>query len=133
MEDLPLLVEHFLLLERPPRSADDLSREVWDLLRAHRWPGNVRELRNAVQRFLVTPDRALRDLAGMGSAAAAGAASPVTELLPLRIARREVNDAFERDYVALALRVAGGNVTRAAALAEVSRQNLQKLLKKHGR
>jgi two-component system, NtrC family, response regulator GlrR len=102
------------------------------LLRAHRWPGNVRELRNAVQRFLVTPDRALRDLAGRGPAAA-GAGATATELLPLRVARREMNDAFERDYLASALRVTGGNVTRAAALAEVSRQNLQKLLKKHGR
>jgi DNA-binding NtrC family response regulator len=106
---------------------------VWDLLRAHRWPGNVRELRNAIQRFLVTPDRALRDLAGVGSAEAATATSTPTDLLPLRIARREANDAFERDYLALALKVAGGNVTRAATLSEVSRQNLQKLLKKHGR
>ena len=132
MEDLPLLVELFLSLERPPRSARDLSRELWDLLRAHRWPGNVRELRNVVQRFLVTPDRALRDLA-VTDPAAAGAASSAAELLPLRIARRENSDAFERDYLASALRLAGGNVTRAAALAEVSRQNLQKLLKKHAR
>ena len=108
------------------------SPELWDLLRAHRWPGNVRELRNAVQRFLVTPDRALRDLAGTGPAAAGGALAS-TPLLPLRVARRENSDAFERDYLALALGVAGGNVTQAAALAEVSRQNLQKLLKKHGR
>ena len=133
MGDLPLLVEHFLSLERPPRSARDLSGELWDLLRAHRWPGNVRELRNAVQRFLVTPDRALRDLAGTGPAVAAGGAPAATPLLPLRVARRENSDAFERDYLALALGVAGGNVTQAAALAEVSRQNLQKLLKKHGR
>ena len=132
MEDLPLLVELFLSLEQPPRSARDLSRELWDLLRAHRWPGNVRELRNVVQRFLVTPDRALRDLT-VESPAPAGAASSAAELLPLRIARRENGDAFERDYLAAALRLAGGNVTRAAALAEVSRQNLQKLLKKHGR
>jgi DNA-binding NtrC family response regulator len=132
MEDLPLLVEHFLSLERPPSSARDLPREVWDLLRAHRWPGNVRELRNAVQRVLVTPDRALRDLAAMGSTGAAADASP-TDLLPLRIARREANDAFERSYLTQALKIAGGNVTRAASLADVSRQNLQKLLKKHGR
>jgi transcriptional regulator with PAS, ATPase and Fis domain len=132
MEDLPLLVEHFLSLERSPSSARDLPREVWDLLRAHRWPGNVRELRNAVQRLLVTPDRALRDLAALGSAGA-GAAAPPTQVLPLRIARREANDAFEREYLTLALKVAGGNVTRAATLADVSRQNLQKLLKKHGR
>jgi DNA-binding NtrC family response regulator len=134
MDDLPLLVEHFLSLERPPRSARDLSSELWDLLRAHRWPGNVRELRNAVQRFLVTPDRALRDLAGAGAGAGGGSGAPATTpLLPLRVARRENSDAFERDYLALALGLAGGNVTQAAALAEVSRQNLQKLLKKHGR
>ena len=71
MEDLPLLVERFLSLERPPQSARDLSPELWDLLRAHRWPGNVRELRNVVQRFLVTPDRALRDLT-VASPVAAG-------------------------------------------------------------
>jgi two-component system response regulator GlrR len=132
MEDLPLLVERFLSLERPPRSARDLSPELWDLLRAHRWPGNVRELRNVVQRFLVTPDRALRDLT-VASPAAAGAASSPAGLLPLRIARRENGDAFERDYLASVLRLAGGNVTHAAAIAEVSRQNLQKLVKKHGR
>jgi transcriptional regulator with PAS, ATPase and Fis domain len=133
MEDLPLLVEHFLSIEPAARSAGDLPREVWDLLRAHRWPGNVRELRNVVQRIVVTPDRALRDLAGVGATSAANPASPATGLLPLRIARREANDAFEREYLTLALQLAEGNVTRAAALAEVSRQNLQKLLKKHGR
>jgi transcriptional regulator with PAS, ATPase and Fis domain len=133
MGDLPLLVEHFLALENASASTRDLPSEMWDLLRAHRWPGNVRELRNVVQRFLVTPDRALRDLTGIGAASAANSVSAPTELLPLRVARREANDAFEREYLALALKFADGNVTRAAGLAEVSRQNLQKLLKKHGR
>ena len=135
MEDLPLLVEHFLSLERGALSASarDLPSEVWDLFRAHRWPGNVRELRNAVQRFLVTPDRALRDLAGGDQPSSGGAVLHGTELLPLRVARREANDAFEREYLALALKIAGGNVTRAATIADVSRQNMQKLLKKHGR
>jgi transcriptional regulator with PAS, ATPase and Fis domain len=134
MEDLPLLVRHFLSLERPPRSASDISREVWDLLRAYRWPGNVRELRNAVQRLLVTPDRALRELTAAGEIPhGAPAPSSPAEVLPLRIARREANDAFERDYLAAVLAAAEGNVTRAAGLAEVSRQNIQKMLKKHGR
>jgi DNA-binding NtrC family response regulator len=127
MEDLPLLVEHFLSLEEPRRAASDVPPHVWDLFRAYRWPGNVRELRNAVQRLLVTPDRLLQE------------PSPETstpsqiELMPLRIARRNSIDAFERAYIAAALTKAGGNVTRAAALAEVSRQVLQKLLKKYGR
>jgi transcriptional regulator with GAF, ATPase, and Fis domain len=135
MEDLPLLVGHFLSLERPPRSAQEIGRDVWDLLRAYRWPGNVRELRNAVQRLLVTPDRALSDLAAGGASSSSTSASSASspEVPPLRIARREANDAFERDYLAAALAAVGGNVTRAAALAEVSRQNIQKLMKKHGR
>jgi DNA-binding NtrC family response regulator len=97
----------------------------------------VRELRNAVQRLLVTPDRPLREWPGEGAATTTSTGAlepePGAELLPLRVARREANDAFERQYLAAALAATGGNVTRAAARAEVSRQILQKLLKKHGR
>jgi DNA-binding NtrC family response regulator len=145
MEDLPLLVEHFLSLERPPRTIADVPADVWELFRSHRWPGNVRELRNAVQRLLVTPERAMRDWAAASADERASPSRPSRDagseeaepsgeaLLPLRIARREANDAFERTYLAAALSRTRGNVTRAAAIAEVSRQMMQKLLRKHGR
>jgi transcriptional regulator with PAS, ATPase and Fis domain len=134
MDDLTLLVEHFLGLERPPRSAEDIAPHVWDMFRAYRWPGNVRELRNAVQRLLVTPDRPLREWSTEGAPAPVPAdASGRSALFPLRIARREASDAFERAYLAGALAQAGGSVTRAAAIAEVSRQMMQKLMRKHGR
>jgi transcriptional regulator with PAS, ATPase and Fis domain len=134
MEDLEQLVEHFLSLERPPRSAADVPPHVWDLFRSYRWPGNVRELRNAIQRLLVTPDRPLREWTGAAPGAVVAApAAPPDEILPLRVARREAGDAFELAYLTAVLARAGGNVTRAAAIAEVSRQMMQKLLKKHGR
>ena len=57
VEDLPLLVRHFLSLfaERhgyptPP----PLGRGVMDALRAHLWPGNVRELRNLLEELVIT-------------------------------------------------------------------------------
>jgi transcriptional regulator with GAF, ATPase, and Fis domain len=134
MEDLPLLVEHFLSLEKPRRSAAEVPPHIWEMLRAHRWPGNVRELRNVMQRLVVTPDRLLREAGqprerrGSGAPAGANDGPPA----PLRIARREASDAFERAYLAAALEESGGNVTRAAAVAEVSRQMIQKLLRKHG-
>ena len=53
-------------------------------------------------------------------------------LEPLRIARRAAADDFERAYLSQVLEQAGGNVRRAAALAEVSRQMIQKLMRKHG-
>ena len=134
MEDLEMLVEHFLSLERPPRAVTDVPAHVWDLFRSYRWPGNVRELRNAVQRLQVTPDRPLREWTAPGAPPPSAPASPAKEeVLPLRVARREAADAFERAYLAAVLARAAGSVTRAAALAEVSRQMMQKLLRKHGR
>jgi DNA-binding NtrC family response regulator len=131
MEDLPLLVQRFLERARPPRGVEDVPRAVWDLFEAHRWPGNVRELANAVQRFAATADRV-----PPGAPAPERHADPErslgTALPPLRIARREASEAFERAYLRRALERSQGNVTRAAALAEVSRQMLQKLKRKHG-
>jgi transcriptional regulator with PAS, ATPase and Fis domain len=130
MEDLEMLVEHFLCFAHPPRSLVDVPAQVWEMFHAHRWPGNVRELNNAVQRFLVTPERPLRV-----SAAQAAPTNEITPseapIQPLRVARREASDAFERAYLRKVLDRAGGNVTRAATLADVSRQMVQKLLRKH--
>lgn len=49
----------------------------------------------------------------------------------LRVARRENSDAFERDYLLRALDATNQNVTRAAKLAGVSRQQIQRLMIKH--
>jgi transcriptional regulator with GAF, ATPase, and Fis domain len=130
MEDLPLLVEHFLAQERPPRTVHDVPADVWDIFRAYRWPGNVRELRNAVQRLLVMPDRA-RELP-LDRNAMASMEPARGEIVPLRIARRDASDSFERSYLEAVLEKTEGNVTRAAAIAEVSRQMVQKLMRKHG-
>lgn len=133
MADLPPLVEHFLSLERPPRSVDEVRPEVWQMFQTHRWPGNVRELRNAVQRLLITPERPITPAsprAGESETDPNDAASVRT--LPLRVARREASDRFEQGYIRNLLAQTGGNVSRAAILAEVSRQMLQKLLRKHG-
>lgn len=51
---------------------------------------------------------------------------------PLRVARRGAAAAFERAYVKMVLEKSGGNITRAAAIADVSRQMIQKLMRKYG-
>ena len=132
MEDLPMLVEHFLSMATPARYLTDVPPQVWEMFHAHRWPGNVRELHNAVQRFPVTPERPLQ-LAHDENTPLISSHSPLAPaFLPLRIARREASDAFEKSYLESLLARAEGNVTRAAAIAEVSRQMIQKLMRKHG-
>jgi transcriptional regulator with GAF, ATPase, and Fis domain len=131
LDDIPLLVTHFLSLEAPTLAPSSIPPHVWQMFAAHRWPGNVRELRNAVQRLVVAPELSLH--ADGTSSPATGESKPedVVPLAPLRIARRTAADVFERDYLRAVLGRTEGNVTRAAAIAEVSRQMIQKLMRKH--
>jgi len=134
-DDLPLLVAHFIALEAPSLSPKVIAPQIWEMFAAHRWPGNVRELRNAVQRLLVAPELALHADDGPSSASPIsddpqGTTGSAPE--PLRVARRTAADTFERSYLRALLARTSGNVTRAAAIAEVSRQMIQKLMRKHG-
>lgn len=55
MEDLPLLVDHFLRMMRSRygRSVQRLTPDAMTLLDSYLWPGNVRELRNVLERVFV--------------------------------------------------------------------------------
>jgi two-component system response regulator AtoC len=55
MDDLPLLVEHFLAKFRfkPDAIPTTISEEAVGRLLEHDWPGNVRELENAIERAVV--------------------------------------------------------------------------------
>jgi transcriptional regulator with GAF, ATPase, and Fis domain len=128
VEDLPLLLERFLGLLEPARTLHDVPEQLWAAFREYRWPGNVREVRNAVQRMLITPERVFEP------EPSSFAPPPIAEadLPPLRVARREAVDSFEQRYLKALLAKASGNVTRAAALAQVSRQAIHLLMTKHG-
>jgi len=134
MEDLPLLVEHFLVRAQSSLRVSDIPPPVWNMFKTHRWPGNVRELWNAVQRFLITPERvfAADPTHATGSLPAAAPLPPAGALPPLREARRDASDIFERAYVEALLTRTSGNMKTASAMSEVSRQMIQKLIRKHG-
>jgi len=132
--DLPLLVGRFLAEAEPARTLADVAARAWETFGSYGWPGNVRELRNVVQRMLVTPGHALEapELAATEVDEPELPAESTVEFRALRVARREASERFERDYVQALLRRAGGNITVAAALAQVSRQAIHKLINKHG-
>ena len=112
------------------------------------WPGNVRELEGWVHRqFLMSSgDCIVHDdrLLGAGATPAADtvatAASPSadargqpdTALTSFQAAKAEALRSFECEYLARAMLITQGNITRAAALAGKERRAFGKLLKKHG-
>jgi DNA-binding NtrC family response regulator len=54
-EDIPLLVDHFLVHagRKFGRESLQFSPELLEILARHSWPGNVRELENCVERMVV--------------------------------------------------------------------------------
>jgi len=58
LDDLPLLVAHFLKRKSAGRAGAQLkvSRRVMEAFTAHTWPGNVRELENAMERAITLCD-----------------------------------------------------------------------------
>jgi transcriptional regulator with PAS, ATPase and Fis domain len=55
LEDIPLLVDHFLekYNREENRHVTHVSREVLDAFMVYSWPGNVRELENCIERAVV--------------------------------------------------------------------------------
>jgi len=113
-EDIPLLVEHFLRLLKGPSGVATVPGRIMDILIAYNWPGNVRELSNVLQRYVT-----LGHLEFLSPDPEAGMAPTPTDLT-LRDAVRQL----EKTQIAEALRQAGGNRTRAAALLGISRRAL---------
>ncbi len=129
LEDVPVLVDELLRRGGGAQRFDELPDGDKALLLAHRWPGNVRELRNVVERLIAFPKSGARELL---VAQAAVAPMPAGELRGFAEMREQSHDAFERQYLDEVLRRAGGSISEAARIAQVSRQFVQKLMRKHG-
>ncbi len=134
-EDIPLLVEHFLLQLAKhdgvaPRHIDPLAI---DRLTAHDWPGNVRELRNTIERLVILsagPRITVADidrLVGMRASATGG-------LGGLESSRtwEEFKLAAEKVFLEAKLREHDWNVAETARVLEMPRSNLYKKIERHG-
>ncbi|OGR94930.1 MAG: hypothetical protein A2016_06810 [Elusimicrobia bacterium GWF2_62_30] len=138
MEDVPLLVRHFIqkYTGAAQKDAVTVSAEAMQAIMLYSWPGNVRELENIVQHavaFLsggksITVEMLPQALSGAPARSASCAAADRS----FREAKAQVVDSFEKAYIADLLKKTSGNITRASELAGMDRKNLQDLIKKHG-
>ncbi len=151
LDDVPLLIEHFMRQEGADMGAHELPESTLSALANYGFPGNVRELRNVVQRLMMTPTQPFGEgtLPGradhgpppfeatpehcfdFASTMAPREPQRVDDVPELRTARRDCMSAFERAYLIRVLESTDHNVTRAARVAGVSRQMIQRMMGKH--
>jgi len=136
LADLPILVDHVLgalgATDRP--IANSLrSAEFLERLTRYRWPGNVRQLRNYIERCVALDDHNLPpNLDTTPPEQERPADAPVDITKPLRAAREQCVNQFERRYLEAILAKHNNNVSAAARSAEVDRIHFYRLLWKHG-
>jgi two-component system response regulator AtoC len=133
-DDLPELVEHFVLKHGGTSAQSRLDADLMRQLVEYPWPGNVRELENMVERALILAGNAplitehflLHTRHAQESAPTATENSDAARVMPLN---RAV-DALESRMIDAALARAEGNKARAAALLDISERSLWYKLKK---
>ena len=128
LDDIPLLVDHFLGgFSRKRGVALSLSNEAMQCLLHYDFPGNVRELKNIIERVsvlspgpVITPEDLPSDLR-----APQQLANGSTMLLSEAMANAE------KQCIVNALTHSGGNRTKAASTLGISRKNLWEKMKQH--
>jgi Nif-specific regulatory protein len=124
--DIGLLADYFVKryasqLNKPVERCDERALEA---LARYAWPGNVRELQNVIERAVIMAQGHRIVIDDLGAQFAG-----IERMTEVPRGKRE---RFERREVVNALRVTGGNVSKAAELLSVHRRQLQRLMQRYG-
>lgn len=121
-EDIPLLLEHFMLMaaSRYGRPQPTVSSQQMSRLMAHSWPGNVRELQNVAQCLVL----------GIGKDGLTG--PQVERPSDASPGLAEMVDDFERSLIAGEMRRQNGNLSRVAEALHVAKTTLHDKVRRYG-
>jgi len=124
-EDIAPLAQHFLKVVAARNSKDmrGFAPDALELMLTAPWPGNVRQLINVVEQVVA--------LSPPGIVPASLVQQALRQESQSFTSLEEARRGFERDYLVRILRITGGNVTRAAKLAQRNRTEFYKLLERH--
>jgi DNA-binding NtrC family response regulator len=128
-QDIPALVEHFL--RRGGREVS-LTPAALSVLCDYHWPGNVRELENTVERAVVLSRGGVIDAPGIQLKPVARAQGNWTDQIVLAHGWKANLAAAEKAMITRALRMAGGNKSKAAEMLSMHRRLLYEKLREHG-
>jgi two-component system, NtrC family, response regulator PilR len=136
--DIPLLAEHFMarFAEQMRKPVSAISGGAMALLTQYGWPGNIRELENAIERAValertptILPDSLPEQLNNRVTEAPTASQAEAFPDAGFDLERHV--QGIEREYIAEALRRAGGVKVKAAELLGMSFRSFRYYTKKY--
>lgn len=125
-EDIPLLVEHFLVKYaiKMNKSIKSITPQALQKIMIYSWPGNVRELENIIEcaAVMVRDDMITEEMIVLPT--------HKMEESAFRSFKESKQD-FERSYLVELMKISRGNVSQAAKIAGKYRADLYALLEKY--
>ncbi len=136
VEDIPLLVQHFLEHHGTKLGHEHLqiSNQAVQSLQQYEWPGNVRELENVLERAAVLSRGKLIDSSHLPQEIVSPKVSlPVTKnpALPESGSLPQAVEQLERELIAKTLADTGDNKAKAARMLDISERALWYKVKKY--
>jgi two-component system response regulator GlrR len=124
-EDIPLLIDHFLVMQAIKEGVEPsrFSPEALEYMMLHAWPGNVRQLQNVIEQCSVLSPSPLIPVSLVKQALH----ESDNKFQTLQKARYE----FDAHYLNRVLGMVEGNITYAAHIAGCEREEFECLLAKH--
>ena len=136
-EDIPILLDAFLqrFSKEFNKKMACFGRDALDLLARYHWPGNVRELRNIVERICIMydvaeiqPGHLPQEIWGREPRAEIGLN---LEIPPQGVVLDEIVAQVEKELIAKAIKITGGNIARTSRLLNLPRGTLRYKLEKY--
>ncbi len=136
-ESIPLLAHHFLEKARNKlnKGIVGLEDRAVKAMMQYSWPGNIREMQNVIERAAVLTHDEIIKLGNLPLVFAenyAEEADDVPDLRSFKMEREPHVMRVEKKLIQRYLADAGGNVSKAAQLANIPRRTFYRLLDKHG-
>ncbi|WP_243370340.1 sigma 54-interacting transcriptional regulator [Geotalea sp. SG265] len=137
IESVPLLAHHFLEKARNKlnKSIIGIEDRAVKAMMQYSWPGNIREMQNVIERAAVlTHDEIIKlgNLPLVFAETYAEEADEIPDLKSFKLEREPHVMKVEKKLIQRYLADAGGNVSKAAQLANIPRRSFYRLLDKHG-
>ncbi|WDQ15200.1 sigma-54-dependent transcriptional regulator [Rhodopirellula sp. P2] len=132
-EDVILLAEAFLKKHFPAgQFQHSFAPETLECFRRYQWPGNIRELRNVLERSVALATGPVIEPSDLPQPVREAINDPLPGIQDLtEVSRDEALDTADRTYLIKILDKHHGVIASAARQAGLSRQGMNKLLKRH--